>query len=86
MPLEQTGDDEPNLGYAAVYPVALIAQILLALLRSSEARMIRGIMNRPMECPKRLGVLTSGRSANGGWTFAMLPSSLRSRHDSWSTP
>ena len=36
--LEQTGDEQPNLGYAAVYPVALIvkivlAQILLALLR-----------------------------------------------------
>ena len=36
--LEQTGDELPNIGYAAVYPVALIskilfAQLLLALLR-----------------------------------------------------
>jgi putative transport protein len=36
--LEQTGDELPNIGYAAVYPVALIskilfAQFLLALLR-----------------------------------------------------
>jgi len=28
--LEQTGDDSPNLGYATVYPVAMIAKILLA--------------------------------------------------------
>lgn len=28
--LEQTGDDRPNVGYAAVFPVAMIAKILLA--------------------------------------------------------
>lgn len=28
--LEQTGDDLPNIGYAAVYPVALIGKIVLA--------------------------------------------------------
>jgi putative transport protein len=30
--LEQTGNDSPNLGYAMVYPVAMIAKILLAQL------------------------------------------------------
>ena len=30
--LEQIGDELPNVGYAAVYPVALIAKILLAQL------------------------------------------------------
>jgi putative transport protein len=30
--LEQTGNELPNVGYAAVYPVALIAKILLAQL------------------------------------------------------
>jgi putative transport protein len=30
--LEQTGNDSPNLGYATVYPVAMIAKILLAQL------------------------------------------------------
>ena len=28
--LEQTGDDLPNIGYATVYPVAIIAKIVLA--------------------------------------------------------
>jgi putative transport protein len=28
--LEQAGDDRPNLGYAAVFPIAMIAKILLA--------------------------------------------------------
>ncbi|HEX6289551.1 MAG TPA: aspartate:alanine exchanger family transporter [Herpetosiphonaceae bacterium] len=30
--LEQTGDDQPNVGYAAVYPVALITKIICAQL------------------------------------------------------
>jgi putative transport protein len=30
--LEQTGNDLPNIGYAAVYPVALIAKIIIAQL------------------------------------------------------
>jgi putative transport protein len=30
--LEQTGDESPNIGYATVYPVAMIAKILLAQL------------------------------------------------------
>ncbi|MFZ2420473.1 MAG: transporter, partial [Anaerolineae bacterium] len=28
--LQQTGDELPNIGYAAVYPIALISKILLA--------------------------------------------------------
>jgi putative transport protein len=28
--VNQTGDEEPNVGYAAVYPIALIAKIVLA--------------------------------------------------------
>ena len=30
--LEQTGDELPNIGYASVYPTALIVKILLAQL------------------------------------------------------
>lgn len=30
--VEQTGDDLPNVGYAAVFPIAMIAKILLAQL------------------------------------------------------
>ena len=30
--LEQTGNDLPNIGYATVYPVAMIAKIFLAQL------------------------------------------------------
>ena len=36
--LEQTGDDSPNLGYATVYPVAMIAKILLAQVLLTLAR------------------------------------------------
>jgi putative transport protein len=30
--LEQTGDDLPNIGYATVYPIAMISKILFAQL------------------------------------------------------
>jgi putative transport protein len=36
--LEQTGNDSPNLGYAMVYPVAMITKILLAQLLLTLAR------------------------------------------------
>ncbi len=36
--LEQTGNDSPNLGYATVYPVAMIAKILLAQLLLTMAK------------------------------------------------